>query len=98
MASVRLRILHNHLHDDDLALTPTSGQSAAAQAVLATRTQMPILDSYMSYLDTNAISPNNKTVIFLHGNPTAAYLWRNIIPHVQEVARYGNNSELMQTV
>ena len=27
------------------------------------------------------------TVIFLHGNPTQAYLWRNIIPHVKPFAR-----------
>ena len=26
-------------------------------------------------------------VIFLHGNPTSSYLWRNIIPHVSGVAR-----------
>ena len=87
MANVRLHILQNHLGNDAVTLTPTSGQSAAAQAVLATRKQIPILDSHMSYLDTGATSPNNKTVIFLHGNPTAAYLWRNIIPHVQGVAR-----------
>ena len=27
------------------------------------------------------------TVIFLHGNPTQAYLWRNVIPHVKPFAR-----------
>ena len=27
------------------------------------------------------------SVIFLHGNPTQAYLWRNIIPHVKPFAR-----------
>ena len=26
-------------------------------------------------------------VIFLHGNPTQAYLWRNVIPHVKAHAR-----------
>ena len=26
-------------------------------------------------------------VLFLHGNPTSSYLWRNIIPHVQSHAR-----------
>jgi haloalkane dehalogenase len=26
-------------------------------------------------------------VLFLHGNPTSSYLWRNIIPHVSPVAR-----------
>jgi len=27
------------------------------------------------------------TVVFLHGNPTSSYLWRNIIPHVSSKAR-----------
>ena len=26
-------------------------------------------------------------VVFLHGNPTSSYLWRNIIPHVADRAR-----------
>ena len=28
-----------------------------------------------------------ETVLFLHGNPTSSYLWRNIIPHVAPHAR-----------
>jgi haloalkane dehalogenase len=24
-------------------------------------------------------------IVFLHGNPTSSYLWRNVIPHLQEV-------------
>lgn len=27
------------------------------------------------------------TVLFLHGNPTSSYLWRNIIPHLSDSAR-----------
>ena len=26
-------------------------------------------------------------VLFLHGQPTSSYLWRNVIPHVSPVAR-----------
>jgi len=26
-------------------------------------------------------------IVFLHGNPTSSYLWRNIIPHVQDLGR-----------
>jgi haloalkane dehalogenase len=26
-------------------------------------------------------------ILFLHGNPTSSYLWRNIIPHVQHLGR-----------
>ena len=62
------------------------GVSAAAQRVLDTRRQMRVLDSSMSYLDTGRVEKDN-AVVFLHGNPTAAYLWRNIMPHVQGIAR-----------
>ena len=30
---------------------------------------------------------SNNAVVFLHGNPTSSYLWRNIIPHVSDIAR-----------
>jgi haloalkane dehalogenase len=26
-------------------------------------------------------------IVFLHGNPTSSYLWRNVIPHVQDLGR-----------
>ena len=29
----------------------------------------------------------DRTVVFLHGNPTSSYLWRNVIPHVSGLAR-----------
>lgn len=62
--------------------------SAAAQTVLDTRKEVKVLDSHMSYLDTG-IGGNNgeETVVFLHGNPTAAYLWREVIPYVKPIAR-----------
>jgi haloalkane dehalogenase len=28
-----------------------------------------------------------RSIVFLHGNPTSSYLWRNIIPHVSSQAR-----------
>ncbi|AGC60233.1 haloalkane dehalogenase DhaA_1 [Mycobacterium liflandii 128FXT] len=32
-------------------------------------------------------SGEGRSVVFLHGNPTSSYLWRNIIPHVSDRAR-----------
>ena len=32
-------------------------------------------------------SGSGRSVVFLHGNPTSSYLWRNIIPHVVTNAR-----------
>jgi haloalkane dehalogenase len=40
-------------------------------------------DSSMAYTEAGAGRP----VVFLHGNPTSSYLWRNVIPHVQGQAR-----------
>ncbi|MCY4582811.1 MAG: haloalkane dehalogenase [Chloroflexi bacterium] len=42
-----------------------------------------VLDSTMTYVDTGEGGP----VVFLHGNPTSSYLWRNIIPHLSGQAR-----------
>ena len=41
------------------------------------------LDTEMAYVDVGSGDP----VVFLHGNPTSSYLWRNVIPHVQPSAR-----------
>ena len=47
------------------------------------RRRIPVLDSEMAYVDTGTGDP----VVFLHGNPTSSYLWRNVIPHVEGIAR-----------
>ena len=42
----------------------------------------------MAYVDTGAPdTASDGVVVFLHGNPTSSYLWRNIIPHVSPLAR-----------
>ena len=45
-----------------------------------------ILSTKLAYVDTNPQQKGN-SFIFLHGNPTSSYLWRNIMPHVEEHAR-----------
>ncbi|MFW5936585.1 MAG: haloalkane dehalogenase [Desulfosalsimonas sp.] len=37
----------------------------------------------MAYVDEGQGDP----IVFLHGNPTSAYLWRNVIPHVKPHGR-----------
>ena len=44
----------------------------------------PVHASTMSWVDVGAGAP---AVVFLHGNPTSSYLWRNVIPHVAGRAR-----------
>jgi len=47
------------------------------------RRRVGVRDAEMAYVDTGAGDP----VVFLHGNPTSSYLWRNVIPHVQPASR-----------
>ena len=43
-----------------------------------------VLDSRMAYREAGT---GAAPVVFLHGNPTSSYLWRNVIPHVAPSAR-----------
>jgi len=47
------------------------------------RRRVAVLDSEMAYVDTGAGDP----MVFLHGNPTSSYLWRNVVPQVEGLAR-----------
>jgi haloalkane dehalogenase len=47
------------------------------------RRRVPVLDSEISFVDVGHGDP----IVFLHGNPTSSYLWRNIIPHVGDLGR-----------
>ncbi len=48
------------------------------------RKRVAVEDSEMSYVDTGG---NGPIAVFLHGNPTSSYLWRNVIKGVAPVAR-----------
>ncbi len=37
----------------------------------------------VAYIDVGTGDP----IVFLHGNPTSSYLWRNIIPSVEDLGR-----------
>jgi len=48
-----------------------------------------VLDSKIHYIEEygNNQDPEQLTFLFLHGNPTSSYLWRNIIPYVKDYGR-----------
>ena len=46
--------------------------------------QVEVLDSTMAYREAG--TPGAPVALFLHGNPTSSYIWRNIIPLVAPVA------------
>ena len=47
------------------------------------RKRVAVLDTEIAYVDTGEGDP----VVFLHGNPTSSYLWRNVISKVEGGAR-----------
>jgi len=42
-----------------------------------------VFDRAMAYVDIGQGNP----LVFLHGNPTSSYLWRTILPYLQEKGR-----------
>ena len=42
-----------------------------------------VLGSRMHYVELGSGDP----ILFLHGNPTSSYLWRNILPRVSREGR-----------
>ena len=75
-----------------MALTPaiSVGFTQARPSVISKEDPFPrkridVLDSFLATidLDQDAGSP----VVFLHGNPTHSYVWRNVIRHVRGLGR-----------
>ena len=54
------------------------------------RRRVAVLDTEISYVDSGQGDP----IIFLHGNPTSSYLWRNIIPYLSGLGRVSVSSAL----
>lgn len=85
-------MLKNTLGTMLLALV-VSSQAAAQDAKLPppsvsedlhyARKTASVLDSSMTYMEAG----EGETVLFLHGNPTSAYLWRNVMPYIAKTHR-----------
>jgi haloalkane dehalogenase len=45
--------------------------------------QVAVHGKTMAYAEAGAGDP----IVFLHGNPTSSYLWRNIVPHIAALGR-----------
>lgn len=58
-------------------MTPISSEEVSY------RKYLPVLGTTLAYVDVGAGDP----IVFLHGNPTPSYLWRNIIPHLLPFGR-----------
>lgn len=47
------------------------------------RKRIAVLDTEISYVDIGS----GDAIVFLHGNPTSSYLWRNIVPYLSPYGR-----------
>ena len=65
-----------------MSATPTQTQSISPAFPYTSR-YVEVYGSRMHYIDEGAGDP----ILFLHGNPTSSYLWRNIIPHLSSLGR-----------
>lgn len=50
---------------------------------IAYRKYVSVLDTQIAYVDVGHGDP----IVFLHGNPTPSFLWRNIIPYLLPLGR-----------
>ena len=49
------------------------------------RKRIAVAGTEIAFVDTGDAS--GRPIVFLHGNPTSSYLWRNVIPHLAEQGR-----------
>jgi haloalkane dehalogenase len=56
---------------------------STGQGAIQPKKFIDVLGSRMAYLDVGAGDP----IVFLHGNPTSSYVWRNILPHCKSLGR-----------
>ena len=58
-------------------MTPTAGKHPTDKRFAT------VNGKRMAYVEVGEGDP----IVFLHGNPTSSYLWRNVIPHVADLGR-----------
>ena len=58
-------------------MTPTAGKNPVDKRFAT------VDEKRMAYVEIGKGDP----IVFLHGNPTSSYLWRNVIPHVADLGR-----------
>src|SRR5258708_33813808 len=54
-----------------------------SEVMLYEKQFLNVFDRAMAYVESGQGDP----IVFLHGNPTSSYLWRNILPYLQGEGR-----------
>ena len=77
-------IRHEHAPGADAFFLPGMDVDSDVSAVERyPKHHVDVLGKRMAYVDVGEGDP----IVFLHGNPTSSYLWRNIIPHLEGMGR-----------
>jgi haloalkane dehalogenase len=63
--------------------TASATRTPISTEEISYRKYLPVLGTQMAYVDVG----NGDPIVFLHGNPTPSYLWRNIIPYLLPFGR-----------
>ena len=71
-----------------LALGSVKGQDISEKFPFESKYQ-DVLESKVHYIEEygDDSNPDQLTFLFLHGNPSSSYIWRNIIPHIKGQGR-----------
>ena len=71
-----------------ISMVTASGQEISSDFPYESKF-VEVFGSKMHYIEEykNDTDPNQTTFLFLHGNPTSNYLWRNIVPYVEGQGR-----------
>jgi len=74
---------------DLLLLLPLLSSAALAETPSAelhySKKKVSVLGHQMAYIEAG--SSEGRPIVFLHGNPTSSYLWRNVIPYLEPYGR-----------
>ena len=66
-----------------LALPAVASAETPSAELRYTKKKVEVLGREMAYIDAGSGRP----IVFLHGNPTSSYLWRNVIRHMEGLGR-----------
>lgn len=66
---------------------PARTPEPTPEASFASPQRVAALDAQMAYREAGRRREGAPTFVFLHGNPTSSYLWRDVVPHVAGLAR-----------
>ena len=83
LTALSLALAVSYGHSMAQETTPEVSTQAISETLSIDRREIEVMGSTMSYLEQGT----GEVVLFLHGNPTSAYLWRNVIPHVSDTHR-----------